>query len=111
MIIYSLQLPWTWFTTKTNLDIVWESLIPNGRSLTERSKREIRDMKARANLARHVRAGTRTEKEAIRRIQRQAIETLGEFGAPIRTDTDAIREMQRQDVETNGREKFSYLEV
>jgi hypothetical protein len=67
-------------------------------------------MKARANLARHFRADTRTEKEAIRRIQRQAVETLGEFGAPIRTDTDVIRETQGEDVEAKGMEKDSYLE-
>jgi len=53
-------------------------------------------MKARANLKRYA----RTEKEEIRRIQLQAIETLG---APARTDTDLGGEM-------NGGEKGVYLE-
>jgi len=96
MIIYTLQLPFTWFTLITSLDLVYTKLIPNGHSLTERSKREIRDMKARANLKRHA----RTEKEEIRRIQVQAIET---FGAPARTDTDLGGEMK-------GGEKGVYLE-
>jgi hypothetical protein len=107
IIIYSFQLLWTWFTTSTNLDLVWEKLILNGQNLTERSMREIRDIKACANLARHVRAGTRTgEKEAIRR----AVETLGEFRAPIRTDTDGIREVLGEKVETNKKENVLYLE-
>ncbi len=53
-------------------------------------------MKAKANLKRH----TRTEREEIRRIRRQAIETLG---APARTDTELGGE-------TNGGEKVVYLE-
>lgn len=53
-------------------------------------------MKARANLKRHA----RTEKEEIRRIQVQAIET---FGAPARTDTELGAEMK-------GGEKGVYFE-
>jgi hypothetical protein len=68
-------------------------------------------MKARANLARHVRAGTRSEKEAIRQIQKQAVEALGDFRAPTDVDTGAISQIQKQAVETLREEKFTYSVV
>jgi hypothetical protein len=105
LLVYTLQLPWTWFTLITNLDLLYQKVIPNGHSLTERSKREIRDTRKRANLAR---TKTRTEKEAMKRIRRQAIETLG---ALVRRGTDLVGEMLgERGVEVTRMEKGVFLE-
>jgi hypothetical protein len=82
MISCFVEIPWTWFVINTRLDVLWEALVPNGRSLREKSKRRIRDMKARVNLARHSNAESRAEKEEIARIKRESIMVLaaGKFG-------------------------------
>ncbi|KAH8743730.1 hypothetical protein BGZ57DRAFT_979616 [Hyaloscypha finlandica] len=119
ILIYSLQLPWIYFATSTNLDLAWECLVPKGnggRSLVERAKRRINDVRREANVKRgRKNAYVRRTKEKMRRLEAIEVEVMERLGAPVRVDTEGVRdggvgevvEVEVRDGEKGGR----YLDI
>lgn len=87
-----------------------------GRSLVERAKRRINDVRREANVKRgRKNAYVRRTKEKMRRLEAIEVEVMERLGAPVRVDAEGVRdggvgevvEVEVRDGEKGGR----YLEI